>query len=275
MKPVFAALVLMLLIGAASAGTVTLSGACSTKVINQTSNYTDFGLLNSGNETATSLVVVANYKGAITSNSEEAATSISPQQNLTFKFFFHNFSEPGSYAGSFTVGYTQDSSNFFAVFPCILQFENKTTSVVRFSDIHQSGNVLSANVINIGTMAVNATVSLILPPGFQYSPESANVSLGPSAQQAVYFVLSEPSLSGASYGAGAALSYMQGGMHYADAATFTIGGSQSGSSTLTKSPYLPYEVAVVVIVVILVLIAVSVLLRKRARPQRQTQPPSA
>ncbi|HUC38804.1 MAG TPA: hypothetical protein VL944_01605 [Candidatus Acidoferrum sp.] len=255
MKAVFAMLAFVLVLGAATAGTVTLSGTCSSSLVNSTSNSVYLRLSNSGNESATNLLVIPKFGGASTYNATGSAPYISPGQNETFIFHFHNFTTPGSYIGAFTVQYSQDQSTFFAIFPCEVNFVNATHSLASIVNVSQVGNVLHVWVINIGTEQITANVSMLLPPQFQSSPQQVSVIMPPDSTAAANFTLSYPKMPGAAYTSAVALSYLQDGLHYSTADTYVISTSPSHAPL---SQYSIYLIMVAVLMVIVALIAVSI-----------------
>ncbi len=264
MKTIFALAALLLFFGMASAGTVSLTGTCSNGVISNASNYTTFSLLNSGNETATSLLVLPKFAGGTALNGSESLQSISPGQNRTMKFYFNNFSTPGSYAGSFTVAYSQDTSSFFVLFPCILNFVNHTSSVVDVSGINQSGNTINVSLVNLGSSTLNVRVAMLLPPEFNAYPSNQSVALQPGAMQKVGFSFTHPPLSQVSYGIAASASYDANGLHYTTIRQSVLSFYTSTPSVSPLLQYLPYIIALVVILLIIFMIVFAII-RKRRR----------
>jgi len=269
MKPLFTVLALLFAFSVASAGTVTLSGSCSTNTINATANYASFYLINSGNETATNLLVVPDFGGASTTNKSVSFQSISPGQEISPRFYFYNFSTPGSYSGSFTVEYAQGQQTFFALFPCVLSFLNATHSLASITSVNRTGNVISVSIADLGQSPINANVSLLLPVEFQSYPSNRSVALSSGEMKTVVFTVSYPQISGASYAAAAALSYVQGGMHFSTVQSYTISFA-AGQSASSPPVYLPYIFGAVVIIIIVGLIIVS-LVRKRKAGERGTK----
>lgn len=266
MKIIFALAALLLLAGIAGAGTVTLTGTCSSGVINKATSYATFSLLNSGNQTATNLLVLPKFAGGTALNTSEPLQSISPGQNLTMKFYFNNFSTPGGYAGSFTVAYSQGASSFFALFPCVLDFVNYTSGIVQVSEINQSGNTISVSLVNLGAVAFNVSVAMLLPPEFYVYPTNQSVALSAGATQKVRFSFTQPTLSQASYAIAASASYDAGGLHYTSIRQSALSFYNGGAGTSQLAQYLPYIIALAVIFLIVFMIAFSMVRKgKRAR----------
>ncbi len=267
MKAIFAIAALLLFLGVAGAGTVSITGTCSTGAINNASNYATFSLINSGNQTATGLLVLPKFGGATAINSSEPLQSLAPGQNVTMKFYFNNFSTPGSYAGSFTVAYAQGASSFFALFPCVLSFVNYTSGIVQISAINQSGNTISVSLVNLGAIPYNVSVGMLLPPEFHAYPTNQSVTAQPGAAQEVRFSLSEPPISQASYTIAAAVSYNANGMHYASIKQFLLSFYKGAAGAGQLAQYLPYVAALAVILVIVSMMAFSIIRkRRRAHP---------
>ena len=274
MKTIIAVLMVLLTAGAASAGTVTLAGTCSQNLVNSSARYTTFTLSNLGNQTATQLLVVPNFGGGIPTNSSQSISSLDPGQNTIMAFRFASFSTPGSYASSYSVSYSQGTSTFFVVFPCVLDFGSQTTSLIRIYNISLIGSTLSMQVINLGQSAVNANITVILPQSFAISPQNANVSFAPSASKRVSFSISHPSVSGASYGVAASASYVSGNLHYASMQPYLLGfqPSSAGSGAASfLSQYLPYILIAAVVLLLLGLI-IFASIRKRRMKGKGTEP---
>ncbi len=264
MKPLFAVFALLSALGLSAAGTVSLTGSCPTSVINSTANYANFSLFNSGNETATGLLIVPKFPGATTYNSILSLSSISPNQIVSEKIYFYNFSAPGSYSGSFTVQYTQDQNVFFALFPCTLDFLSSSPSRVTITSVNRTGNVIRVSLVNIGQSQIDANVSLLLPEEFQSQPKSRIVSLSPEGNSTTAFTISYPSFTGASYSAAATQSYTQNGVHYSSLRQYTI-AFESTQNNQSKLTYFPYLLGTAVIIAIIGLIIFSIVKKRRKR----------
>lgn len=264
MKLVLALAALLLFIGAASAGTVTLTGTCSSGVINGTANYASFSLLNSGNETATNLVLVPVFSGASPVGGPQTISALAPGQNATLEFHFNNFSVPGSYAGGFTVAYSQGSSSFFALFPCVLNFASRATSLVEVSGINQSGNVLRVNMVNIGPDALSASVGLLLPPGFSYYPRNRTISLQPGGSNQTTFSFVRPQQNiQASYAIAASVSYTYNGIHYSSISQSVLDLSSNSGAAGPGAVYLLYAITAIILLAIIALIIFAVIRKRR------------
>ncbi len=266
MKALIALLAMAIIVVPASAGTVTLSGACGSNLINSSANYTTFTLSNLGNQTATQLLVVPRLGGGTPANASQSIASLAPGQNTTMTFHFSSTSAPGSYAGSYSVTYTQGPATFFTVFPCVLDFGKAAASLIRIYNISWSGSSLSMMVINLGQSPVYANVTVILPQTFSAYPKNTTVYLNGSSPSRVSFAVSHPSSSGATYEIAAAASYLSSGVHYASLQLYTLAFPAPGSSTqsgLLSSPYAPYILIVAVIAVLVALIIFAAIRKRR------------
>ncbi len=266
MKALIAILIILLMAGAASAGTVTLAGTCSQSTINSSSDYTTFTLSNLGNQTAAQLLVVPSFFGGTPTNASQTIPALGPGQNATLTFRFASLSMPGSYASSYGVSYSQGTSTFFVVFPCMLDFITPVTSLIRIYNVSQSGSTLSMQVINLGQSAIQANVTVVLPQSFSTSPPNVTVSIAPSASKKVSFSVSHPSVSGANYGIAASASYAIAGTHYATIQPYTLSFLPS-STTGSASSLSQYLLYIIIAVVILLLIGLIIFasIRKRRR----------
>jgi len=113
-------LTLILLIGIASAGTVTLSGGCPPAVISN--NAISFSLSNSGNDSAFNLVLTPFIQTAESVNSSYAINSLGPGASAIVNVSVKNIREPGTSGAYFILEYQQGSAVFAAVFPCLVHF---------------------------------------------------------------------------------------------------------------------------------------------------------
>lgn len=255
MKFIASIIAIIAIIGITGAGTVTLTGSCSQSIINSTHNYTTFFLSNSGNQTASNLTIIPRIYGASAHEPEALMPYLSPGQNQPENFYLYNFSLPGSYSDAFVVGYLQGGSTFYALFPCILNIENETHSLVGISDVNQTNNVLKFIVFNLGQSAVNVSVSTLLPPTFSSIPESTNITIDPNSKENVTFALSYPGMSGASYSVGLSASYIKNGLHYSVLYPFVI-GFYNTKKTLGSSAILVAAAFVIFIIIILIIISI-------------------
>ncbi|MCL4379188.1 MAG: FeoB-associated Cys-rich membrane protein [Candidatus Marsarchaeota archaeon] len=265
MKALIALLAMAIIAVPASAGTVTLAGACGSNLINSSANYTTFTLSNLGNQTATQLLVVPRLGGGTPTNASQSIASLAPGQNATMTFHFSSVSAPGSYAGSYSVAYTQGPDTFFTVFPCVLNFGKAAASLIRIYNISWSGSSLSMMVINLGQSPVYANVTVIVPQAFSISPKNTTLYLGGSSSSRVGFAVSHPSSSGATYEIAASASYVSSGVHYASLQLYTLAfpASSSTQSGLLSSQYAPYILIVAVIAVLVALIIYASIRKRR------------
>jgi hypothetical protein len=253
---------LSLLFGIAVSGTVSLTGTCYPQPVSAPSGNATFNLLNTGNESATSILIVPNFNGGSAVNRSVSLSSLSPGQNVTFTFQFDNLSTPGSYAGSYSAAYSQGSQTFFALFPCIINFGKVTSSLVRITSVYVKGNAANVSLVNLASAPIIVNVSMMMPEGFSFSPLSRLVYLGPHASNNTMFAVSQPTVSGVSYSAGTSASYTSGGLHYATLLTYTLNFYKAPG--LASSPYTVYAIAALIIIVLAGLILLSILRKKKS-----------
>src|ERR1700733_1000124 len=97
---------ILLLLSIAGASTVTLTGSCYATIINQTNNYIQFNITNSGNGTATNLIIEPVVSGASLVNSTPITIPlVAPNGAYPQKIYLDNFTIPGSYVEQFIVKY--------------------------------------------------------------------------------------------------------------------------------------------------------------------------
>lgn len=269
MKAIFAILWLFALFGVMHAGTVILTGTCGQTPISENHSYNSFSLLNSGNETATDLILVPDFSVGNPVNLSESIPAITPGQNITEDFYFRNLSMPGSYAGSYGLSYTQGASSFFTTFPCIINVIRPTVSLIRILSINVSGGTLTISLANVGESPISANVSLILPQSFHSIPQNLTVSMSPSETTNVSFAISHPKLSNVEYPLAAYASFALGGLHYATLGTYTL--NLYAKQGIFSPQYLIFEVLALVMVIMISLIAFSIFRKRNKKGKHEGQ----
>ncbi len=259
-------MVLMLLIvGMASAGTVTLSGTCIVKNISR--GNTVFSLSNSGNDSAYSLILTPIIQGATPTASPYSANILPPQSNVTFALNFTNITEKGVHAAYMLLAYQQGGSVFTATFPCLIPFGNVTVSQVlvaaNSSSISNGNLTIKISAFNEGATNITANISLALPPSFTYiSQRSYSVDLAPYQEQNTSFSLRLPLYSRqASFGSAAFVTYSKANLSYVSMTKFAVLSAQP--SIVTSSLLL--VVAAAAVLVVAAFIVLSLWRRKRKR----------
>lgn len=257
-------IILAVAIGNVSAGTVTLTGTCNIPVHN---NLT-FKLANTGNDSASNLVLTPHIQNVQLSQSQYTAQSILENSTENFTVSFSNVTIPGSYSDYFVLAYLQGSDQpFTALFPCTVDLYNSTTSEVFVTSNVISktlDRIINVSLFNEGAENLSVNVSLLLPPTLG-SDSNIVVNMAPYQHRSLNFSVQNPQ-SGASYLAMVSAQYEFSGMHYASQSIFAISGSVASTTSFSISPYLPF---LAIIVVILVVIALIVLGLRRSRSKHQ------
>ncbi len=268
----------ILALGLANAGTVTLTGTC-----NKTSNVNvvNFTLSNSGNDTAESLLLSPMFVSASPANRTYALSALGPSQSHLFTLPLSNVTANGGYTDYFILSYEQGTSAFTAVFLCSLDFGAAPASQLYVTTNVTQGtgsDLVNVSVFNGGASAIDSNVTLVIPPAFLYlSSVSSSVRIGPYQTAHVAFNLSLPSSGQEFYQGGAVASYTSNGEHYSSLEIFTLSDLPQSAQTIattsgsfTVPAYsLPWIAAGVVIAVIVGLIQRTRRNRKRAQQQAQ------
>lgn len=264
-RTIASALLLVVLFGTASAGTVTLTGTCS--LLNPNSTTLQFSLQNSGNDSAFNLIALPTIHGATPANVSYSMGNLTPNSKAVVNIGISNITEAGGHPTSIVVDYAQGDSYFSTIFPCLLYFLNTTTpqiSLATYPAALQNGNAtIPVVAVNTGPRVISANIFLALPQTFTYAGASFyNVTMQPGQQATLEFNVSLLSYSQAnmqSYDVAAFAYYSLNGLAYATKQNFVISSAQT--STQSNGPIL-LMAALVVVVVVMALIVFS-LLRKR------------
>ena len=258
-----------LFVGMASAGTVVITGSCSSPNPRNTTFL--FSLSNSGNDTAENITLVPLVFGATPINSSYSLSSLPPGATDNLTMGVSNITEPGAHAARVVALYSQGPSYFSAVFPCLLYFYNTTASEVAvavYATPLQNGTAyVKVALANAGSNSILANVSLVLPPAFNATSASYKLNLTAHGSANVTFRPSLlPSLevsSYSAYGAAAFVSYSSGNLSYATMQIFALSpASPFQPNTAISSVFI---LVAVVIVAISALIIYSVLNKRRKR----------
>ena len=268
MSLLFGALFAVLFIASAEGSTVTLTGSCAAQTVNAANNVFVFNLTNYGNGTATDLYLAPLLSGVSTSNSVVLLPVISPGAHYSESFYLYNFSMPGSYAEYFIANYTQGTETFTTIFPCILDVNKSSRSIVQVSSINQSKGTLNVLLVNYYNGTINATVHVQAPSSFAILEPDSSFALGPLSQKRLLFNITTPEYASASFPISVAVSYTSNGVHYAAIAQTSV--VFGGTGALGASGLQLTTIAIVaVIVILLMLIAVSAVRKHvHAEPKR-------
>lgn len=248
--------------------TVTLTGTCSGATVNQTYDYINFSLSNSGTGPASSVTLVPDFTGATPTNSTVTVSLIAPGNTSITRFYLGNLSNstlPGSYVEYITAEYSQGSSGFATVFSCMVDILRQTQSLVQILNISRTKTGENVTVLNLADYPVSANITLYASPAFQVEPKAGFVStVAPESQETLQFNVTTPSYENASFPLIAAVSYANGGYHYAASRATIIAFASPGAGQPPRIPIATIAVAVM-IALLLVLIARSLL--RRAPPK--------
>ncbi len=254
--------ILALAIGNVSAGTVILTGSCNNLPVHD--NLT-FKLVNTGNDSASNLVLTPHIQNVRLSQGQYTSPSILENSTENFTVNFSNATIPGTYSDYFVLAYLQGSNQpFTALFPCTVNIYNSTTSEVFVTSNvinGASGKMVNVSLFNEGVENLSVNVSLLLPPTLG-SNSNLVVELAPYQHRNLNFSVQNPQ-SGASYSAVVSAQYVFSGMHYASQSIFVI-SSTASAPEFSLSPYLPFVAVIAVIVVVAALIVIG-LRRKRRK----------
>ena len=258
-----------MLAGSASAGTVIITGGCSSLIHNSTTLL--FSLSNSGNDTAFNLTATPFIYGATPSSYSYTINSLPPGANDTFAIGISNVTEVGAHVVRVETLYRQGVSYFTAVFPCLIDIFNTTRSQLAlgiYASPLQNGNAFVKVVAtNLGATNLRANISLMLPPEFNSTVTSQYLDLAPRESTNFTFqaFLLPSSTVGtySSYGVAVSGTYSISNLSYASLEIFSLvplsSSSQSSSNSLLSAA------AIVGAVIIVAIVLYSFLRKKKKR----------
>ncbi len=168
---------MLLLFGIAGASTVTLTGSCYSRTVNQTNNFIEFNITNSGNGTATNLLIAPVIDGATTNTTSLLIPLVAPGGFYPEKIYLSNFTTPGSYVERFIVRYSQGSSTFITIFPCLVNLGQNAQSLLGITGFSQSNGNIRINISNIADYPISAEVNVYAPPEFTINSPSRNITI--------------------------------------------------------------------------------------------------
>ncbi len=249
----------------AGASTVTLTGSCYSNVVNQTNNYIIFNLANSGNGTATNLLIEPIIEGASTSNATLLIPLVAPGGRYSEKIYLSNFTMPGSYAERFVARYSQGSSTFTTLFPCIVNIETNAQSLIGITGLSAHDGILDVNMSNIADYPILANISIFAPPSFSFPNGTRSVTVNQYSVSNTSFTFSSPKYSNAEFPVAVAVSYASKGVHYSTLAITAISYGSSGAAASQGSSNILLIAIGLVIAAVLALIVASVFVNRRRR----------
>lgn len=244
----------------AFSSTVTLSGTCGQAVIRAPNGYLAFNISNTGNGTASDLLIQPS--GAGLRQNASTINAMPPGARDSIAFPVNSVGEPGSYAVNIGVTYSQQGSTFSTVFPCIVNIGTASVSSV-FERLNYTNRNLTAKLMSGSNSTLNMTATAVLPSGF-YTPEpQRHVSLPPYGTANISFNLTLPSYGSAMLPVAVELSYSLNGVHYAYLSTALISLTSPALVGHSRGIGIVNLVFAVVIVVLSCLIVASMMLRRR------------
>jgi hypothetical protein len=260
-------LLAMLLAGYAGAATVTLTGTCTGQILTPSNNTIYFYLSNTGNGTATNLLIVPRLSGLSTLEQSGNVSILYPNSNVSVSFATTNFSYPGTYVGGFYLQYSQGTSIYTATFPCAYSIGNKTQSLVRVQGSHLTPARFTLSISNFASSPVNTNITVLAPPEFSISPSTINLAMPPFTIENVSFNITSPKISNSFFTLSAIISYVSGGKHYVALSNNQL---DFGPPTGGSSPLFLIIATSSVVVVLIVLIAVALVKRRGEKKRKQS-----
>jgi hypothetical protein len=271
---IFLLLALALVVGLAGASTVTLTGTCYSGVVDQPNNYILFNLTNSGNGTATNLVITPLIDGAAPNNTTITLPFVAPGSTYSEHIYVWNFTTAGSYVERFLVRYNQGTNVFTTVFPCLADFLQGAQSMLAITRLGESGNNAQINISNIANYSINSQITVYAPPSFVVVPPSKNVTINGNGRATASFVINPPAFTNAEFPVAIGVSYIKDGVHYATLAITTI--TFAGTPSISKLPQLGSTLLVILLIaailIIIILIIISIIMNRRKKRRQAPIP---
>ena len=252
----YTAIIVVAMIGFSGAiTTVSLTGTCSSNIINTTNHFLQFSLYNSGNGFASNLDIVPIFYGFSTSNAIETIPELGPNSSAYFSFNLYNFSLPGSYVESLLAYYQQGGSSFSTMYSCIVNVGRIAPSMLAISSGEFKNNIINVSITSLASYPINATVEVYAPPSsFKINNSIVNVSFSGYASKSILFKMIPPKYSNATMPIAVGVSYIKNGMHYANIGFVNVVLRSSSSN----SEFYIILATVAVIIIIAVLIVISI-----------------
>lgn len=262
----------IMLLGIAGASTVTLTGSCYSKIINQTNNYIQFNLTNSGNGSATNLLLEPIIQGATPINESVSIPLVAPSGFYPERIYLTNFSSPGSYVERFVARYSQGSSTFITIFPCLVNIGQSAQSLLGITSVNRHNSDILVNISNIADYPISAQVAAYAPPEFTITPSSKNTTVNQYALTNVSFALTTPQYTNAEFPVAIAVSYTRNGVHYATLAVTTITFGSSSSVKLSNLGSNILLIAIAIVIALVVILIIWSIIRNSKRRSHPVQP---
>jgi len=254
-------LIILMLIASMSlafSSTVTLTGTCYSKLVNSTDNYMTLNITNSGNGTATNLLIEPSLQGA-TTNTSILLPIVAPSSTYLEKIYFQNFTKPGSYVENFVTRYSQGSSTFITFFPCLVNINQNAPSAIGITSLALKNKLIRVNISNIADYPITAQISVYTPPSFTVLNSTKNITVNKDSNSNVSFSISTPQYTNAQFPIAVAVSYVNSNVHYSSLAVSSIsfgGGTGSISSILEGNGILFVILAIIIIIIVLIIFSI-------------------
>jgi len=257
------------IIGTAGASTVTLTGTCYSGIISDKSNYIQFNLTNSGDGAATNLVITPMISGAMPNNTTVSIPLVKPNTTYGEKIYLWNFTTVGSYVELFLVSYSQGTSTFTTVYPCLATFFKGAQSQLVVTGLTKNTSKVVVNVSDTATYPITASATVYASSAFNVTPLYQNFTINPRQIKRIPFDVVPPQYTNAEFPVTIGISYIHGGVHYATLAitTVTFPNSLGFGLSLETTLLIIGLLAAIIIVVALVIVSIIVN-RRRKRGQR-------
>lgn len=269
---------MLLLLGIVGASTVTLTGTCYSQVLNQTNNYIQFNITNSGNGTATDMLIEPVLTGASPANATNATIEIplvAPGGNYPTRFFVDNFSNvSGSYVERFIVRYAQGSSTFTTLFPCLISIGRSAHSLLAVTTVGKLNNNVYVNVSSIATFPIDAEVDVYAPSEFSVAQPTRNITIEQQSDYNVTFPISTPAFTNSEFPIAVAVSYVSDNVHYSTLAITTVDFGAGPNSLLKQvtGKFVEYSLAAAIIMVVMLILLSIIMNRKKKKKEEPKEP---
>ncbi len=241
----------------ASASTVTLTSSCSNIAVGNSGKYVNFTISNSGDGTATSMILTAAQQG-LYSNTVNNVTSLPPGSAETFRFYLTNVTYPGSYGFGVYALYMQGQQSFIVSFPCVVSFMNSSGSQLAITNASVANRQITAQVMNLARHSINATTYFIASPitGLSTNPTAFSIAAGD-----LHPIKAEVAVSKLNITVPVAIlvTYVENNMSYTSMSTVNVSLTSSNGFDLTTMVL----VAIIAVVVALIIASIAATIRKR------------
>ena len=271
MKSLVFLILLSIMVGVVGASTVTLTGTCYSGIITEPNNYIVFNLTNSGNGTATNLVITPMINVATPNNTTVTIPFVGPGVTYSEKIYLWNFTSAGSFVEQFAVRYSQGTNQFTTIFPCLADFLVGAQSLVGITNLGRTSSGVFVNFTNTAPYTVNTQATIYAPPSFLVSPLSSNSSVQPHGNVTEGFEVTPPQITDAEFPIAVGVSYVVNGVHYSTLAVTSI--TFAGIPASSKLPQLGGTLLIIslllAIIIIIILIVLSIIYSRKKKEKEK------